>query len=131
MRGFPGGSVVKNPPASARDAGLIPDLGRCHMPWATKPVHHSSWAFVLGPGSHSYWSLHALQPVLPTADATAMKIMRTAAREPPRLTVTGEKPEEQQWPSTAENKIHFKKFCLRKWNDTNELIYKTETDSQT
>ena len=26
--GFPGGSVVQNPPASAGDAGLIPGLGR-------------------------------------------------------------------------------------------------------
>ena len=26
-RGFPGGSVVKNPPANAEDKGLIPDLG--------------------------------------------------------------------------------------------------------
>ena len=26
--GFPAGSVVKNPPASARDAGSIPELGR-------------------------------------------------------------------------------------------------------
>ena len=26
--GFPGGSVVKNPPADARDTGLIPGLGR-------------------------------------------------------------------------------------------------------
>ena len=28
-RGFPGGSVVKNPPASTGDVGLIPWLGRC------------------------------------------------------------------------------------------------------
>ena len=28
MQGFPGGSVVKNPPAYARDAGSIPELGR-------------------------------------------------------------------------------------------------------
>ena len=28
FRGFPGGSVVKNPPANAGDAGLIPGLGR-------------------------------------------------------------------------------------------------------
>ena len=28
--GFPRGSVVKNLPASARDVGLIPDLGRSH-----------------------------------------------------------------------------------------------------
>ena len=26
--GFPGGSVVKNPPASAGDVGLIPEWGR-------------------------------------------------------------------------------------------------------
>ena len=29
--GFPGGSVVKNPPANAGDTGLIPYLGRSHM----------------------------------------------------------------------------------------------------
>ena len=28
--GFPGGSVVKNSPASAQDRGLIPGLGRPH-----------------------------------------------------------------------------------------------------
>ena len=30
---FPGGPVVKNPPAIAEDTGLIPDWGRFHMPW--------------------------------------------------------------------------------------------------
>ena len=30
--GFPGGSVVKNPPANAGDTGSIPDLGRSHIP---------------------------------------------------------------------------------------------------
>ena len=29
---FPGGPVVKNPPANAKDAGFIPDPGRFHMP---------------------------------------------------------------------------------------------------
>ena len=29
---FPIGSVVKDPPANARDTGSIPDLGRSHMP---------------------------------------------------------------------------------------------------
>ena len=33
MRGFPGGPVVKNPPANAGDTGSIPGLGRFHMPW--------------------------------------------------------------------------------------------------
>ena len=31
-RGFPGGSVVKNPPANAGNMGLISGLGRSHMP---------------------------------------------------------------------------------------------------
>ena len=30
--GFPGGSVVKNPPANAGDTGSSPGLGRSHMP---------------------------------------------------------------------------------------------------
>ena len=30
-RDFPGGSVVKNPPANAGDMGSIPDLGEFHM----------------------------------------------------------------------------------------------------
>ena len=32
--GFPGGAVVKNPPASAGDTGPIPSPGRSHMPRA-------------------------------------------------------------------------------------------------
>ena len=32
QRGFPGGSGVKNPPATAGDRGLVPDLGRSHLP---------------------------------------------------------------------------------------------------
>ena len=30
-RDFPGGTVVKNPPANAGDTGSIPGLGRSHM----------------------------------------------------------------------------------------------------
>ena len=29
---FPGGVVVKNPPANSRDTGSIPGQGRSHMP---------------------------------------------------------------------------------------------------
>ena len=32
LRGFPDGSLVKNPPASAGDTGLNLGLGRSHMP---------------------------------------------------------------------------------------------------
>ena len=40
-RDFPGGTVVKNPPANAGDTGSSPGLGRSHMPQATKPVCHN------------------------------------------------------------------------------------------
>ena len=31
---FPGGTVVKNPPANAGDTGSCPGPGRSHMPWS-------------------------------------------------------------------------------------------------
>ena len=34
--GFPGGTLVKNPPANAGDSGSSPGRGRSHMPWSTK-----------------------------------------------------------------------------------------------
>ena len=40
-RDFPGGSVVKNPPANAGDMGSIPGLGISCVRQATKPVHHN------------------------------------------------------------------------------------------
>ena len=33
---FPGGAVVKNPPANAGDAGSSPGPGRSHMPWSNE-----------------------------------------------------------------------------------------------
>ena len=35
LRIFPGGPVVKNPPANAGHMGLIPGLGIFHMPWGS------------------------------------------------------------------------------------------------
>ena len=34
IKGFPGGSVVKNPFANTGNTGLIPDLGRSYMLWS-------------------------------------------------------------------------------------------------
>ena len=56
-RGFPGGSVVKNPPANAGDAGSIPGLGRSlekemathssvlawEIPWTKESGGYSLW----------------------------------------------------------------------------------------
>ena len=35
-QGFPGGAVVKNPPANAGDTGSSPGLGRSYMPRSNK-----------------------------------------------------------------------------------------------
>ena len=40
-RDFPGGTVVKNPPANAGDTGSSPGPERSHMPQSHKPVHHN------------------------------------------------------------------------------------------
>ena len=39
--GFPGGSVVKNPPVNVRDAGLIPGSGRSPGEGNDNPLQYS------------------------------------------------------------------------------------------
>jgi len=56
-RGFPGGSVVKNLPANARDAGLIPGSGR--SPWRRK--WQPTPVFLPGE-SHGQTSLEGFSP---------------------------------------------------------------------
>ena len=41
MGDFPGGAMIKNPPANAGDTGSSPGPGRSHILRATKPVHHN------------------------------------------------------------------------------------------
>ena len=70
---FPGGPVVKNPPANAGDMGSIPSSGRFHMPWGnlspcaatTEPVYYVSWSpSALGPMLYDKRSLYNEKPVL-------------------------------------------------------------------
>ena len=56
-RVFPGGSVVKNPPASAGDVE-DPTFRK-----ATKPMGHNYWPPPLEPRSHNDWSPRTLEPV--------------------------------------------------------------------
>ena len=50
--GFPGGSVLKNPPINAADVGLILIQEDPISHRATKPVH-SYWVCALETGSHN------------------------------------------------------------------------------
>ena len=54
FRDFPGGAVVKNPPANegTRVRALVWEDPTCHG--ATKPVGHNYWACALEPASHNY-----------------------------------------------------------------------------
>ena len=65
MWGFPGGSVLKNPPANARDSGSIPNLERSHMPW------NNYQACALEPGSSNSRAHmpQRLNPACPRAGA--------------------------------------------------------------
>ena len=40
LKGFPGGSVVKNPPAKAGDMGSIPGLGRSPGEGNSNPLQY-------------------------------------------------------------------------------------------
>ena len=53
---FPGGAVVKNPPAKqgTRVQALVWEDPTCHG--ATKPVRHNYWSCALEPKSHNYWT---------------------------------------------------------------------------
>ena len=56
--GFPGGSVVKNPPASMEDTGLISDLGRFHMP-------QNNYTHAAHPTGHDQEGRRGLNEVVP------------------------------------------------------------------
>ena len=55
-RHFPGGAVVKTPPANAGDMGSSPGPEDPTCRGATKPVRHNYWACALEPMSHNYWA---------------------------------------------------------------------------
>ena len=80
---FPGGTVVKNPPASAEDTGSIPGRGRSHMLWSKEaPVHHNYWACTLEPVSHNYW-VHGPQLLKPTRLKPVLRNKRSHGNEKP------------------------------------------------
>ena len=62
--GFPGGSLVKNPPADADDRSLIPAFGK--TPHASGHLHLCATATEpeLEPASCNYGSPRPLQPML-------------------------------------------------------------------
>ena len=64
LSGFPGGSVVRNPPANAGDMSAIPGPGRPYLPWSSKA--HVPQLLILCAGA---WEPQLLKPVHPRACA--------------------------------------------------------------
>ena len=60
LEGFPGGSVVKNPPANAGDADLIPGLGRFPGEGNGNPLQYSYLGNPMDRGA-SEATVHGLQ----------------------------------------------------------------------
>ena len=69
---FPGGAVVKNPPANAGDTGCSPGPGRSHTPWSNKA--HAPQLLSL----HS----RACEPQLLSPRATTTEARAPRARAP-------------------------------------------------
>ena len=55
--GFPGDSVVKNPPTNAGDAGLIPGLGRSPGGGSGSPLQYSCLENSMGRGAGGLQSI--------------------------------------------------------------------------
>ena len=99
---FPGGSVVKNPPANAGDTGSIPGPGRCYVP---QPSLRSRAR-----------ELQLLTPVHHTQRSMAVTSPRTAAREQPPVPATERNLAVMETPQSHRpiNKNYLKKVVLGK-----------------
>ena len=92
LKGFPGGAVVKNPPANAGDMGSCPGPGRSHMP-------RSGWAREPQLLSLRVWSLCSA-----TGEAATVRGPHTAMKSGPRLPQLEKALAQKRRPSTAKNR---------------------------
>ena len=80
-QGFPGGSVVKNSPASAGDTGAIPDPERAHIPRSNSA--HVPQTLSLCSGAQEPQLLKPTRPEPTLHEKPLQWEARTAAREQP------------------------------------------------
>ena len=106
---FPGGAVVKNPPANAGDTGSSSWSGKiptCRR--ATKHVNHNYWACALESVSHNYWA--CVPQLLKPARLESMLCNKredtasTTMKSSPRLPQLEKGCVQQQRPNAAKNK---------------------------
>ena len=102
--GFPGGSVVNDPPVNAGATCSIPgpEDPTCHG--ASELVHRSYWARAPEPAGRSCWNLWAESPYSAMREAMAGRRPHWDWGAAP-LAATGEKPVQQLRLGTANMKI--------------------------
>ena len=99
LRGFPGGSVVKNPP-NARDTGSVPNPGGPHM--LRSNVAHA----------HSYWSPCALEPTFHNKGSGCNENPRALQlKDRPLIGQLEKALGQQRRPSRAKNE--YTNFCFK------------------
>ena len=108
---FPGGTVVKNPPANAGDTGLSPGPGRSHMQQSNQAgapqllslcfrAHEPQLLSLRATTTEAHEPrVHVLQ-----REATAMRSPCTATKSNPHLLQLEKAHVQQQKPHTAKNK---------------------------
>ena len=82
-KGFLGGSVVRNPPANARDTGLIPDPARSHM----LPSNRACAPQLLSLCAIATEACASESP-RSTREAATMRSLRTVTRQQPLFATT-------------------------------------------
>ena len=91
-KGFPGGTVVKNPPANVADTGSSPGLGRSHIPQSNSA--HEPQLLNL-----RVWSLCST-----AREATLVRGRRTVMKSGPRSPQLEKALAQKRRPNTAKNK---------------------------
>ena len=103
LLGFPGDSMVKNPPASVGDMGSIPNSRRFYIPQSNQVQVSQLLSVHSKPLELQLWKPTCPRDFAPTREATEMRSPYTATREQPPLATAREKPTQQWRPSTAKN----------------------------
>ena len=109
FRDFPGGRVVKNPPANAGDTGSSPGPGRSHMPWSNEAhapqllslCSRAREPQLLSPSATTTEICAPKSPCSATREATAMRSPRTTTKSSPCSPQLEKAHAQQQRPNAA------------------------------
>ena len=119
-KGFPGGSVVKNPPINAGDTGSIPGSGRTHVPWSYRASVPQPLS--LCPGAQKWQplspTLQLLKTVRPRAQALQQEKPRQWEASRPQLESSPQSPQLEKSPRCNEDPVQPK---INKCKNKNKL----------